>query len=292
MRRIAALAVALWIAGGSFASADTLTPSAYQARLLQARALVAAGNNAAARTLLARTDALSLPNGDTYAMRDTALLEAIDAGVDRTRIVAMIDAQSVASRSVVAVDARVARERLSEIVGDYTAREASVSFIDLVLQFIARLLSGLGMPAIDPLRLLPAVGLIGVALVVFILWILGRGVRERIREDTSLASASSSAQSDPRAHLAAADAATAAGRPREAIHALYLYALTTLAAREVIRYDPSLTDGELILRTAALPQARELRDLIALYEQSWFGLRDPGDADMARARDLALQVAA
>jgi hypothetical protein len=122
--------------------------------------------------------------------------------------------------------------------------------------------------------------------------VLGRGVRERIRADASITSPSANAQNDPRAHLAAADAAMAARRQREAIHALYLYALTTLAQREVIRYDPSLTDGELILRTAALPQAKELRDLIALYERSWFGLREPADEDMTRARDLALRVAA
>jgi hypothetical protein len=292
VRRLAALALALWIAGGTIASADTLTPTAYQQRLTQARALVTNRSLPAARTLLARTDALSLPDGTTYAMRDTELLDAIDRNVDPARLVEMIDAQLLASRSVRPVDPSVARDRLRDIVDDYTAAESSASFIDLIVQFVARLLSGLGMPSIDPWRLLPAVGLLGAALIVLILAVLGRGVRERITADATLSSAPSESANDPRAHLAAADAAMAARRQRDAIHALYLYALTTLAQREVIRYDPSLTDGELILRTAALPQAKELRDLIALYERSWFGLREPGDEDMRRARDLALRVAA
>jgi hypothetical protein len=292
VRRGAALALALWLAGGTIASADTLTPAAYQQRLGQARALVTDRSLPAARELLARTDALSLPDGTTYAMRDTELLDAIDRNLDPARIAEMIDAQIVASRSVRPVDARVARERLDDIVDDYAAAESSASFIDVLVQFVARLLSGLGMPSIDPWRLLPAVGLLGAALIVLILAVLGRGVRERIRADVTLPAVSAISANSPRMHLAAADAAMAARRQREAIHALYLYALTTLAQREVIRYDPSLTDGELILRTAALPQAKELRDLIALYERSWFGLREPGDEDMTRARELALRVAA
>src|SRR6185503_11902656 len=81
------------------------------------------------------------------------------------------------------------------------------------------------------------------------------------------------------------------GRRREAIHALYLFALTTLVAREAIRYDPALTDRELLVRAAAVPNADALRDLVALYERSWFGLRDPGADEARRARSLALRVA-
>ena len=80
-------------------------------------------------------------------------------------------------------------------------------------------------------------------------------------------------------------------RPREAIHALYLFALNTLVAREAIRYDPALTDRELLLRAAGVPHADALRDLVGLYERSWFGLRDPGVDEARRARSLALRVA-
>jgi hypothetical protein len=61
--------------------------------------------------------------------------------------------------------------------------------------------------------------------------------------------------------------------------------------RETIRYDPALTDRELLLRAAAIPHADSLRDLVALYERSWFGLREPSGDEARRARALALQVA-
>jgi hypothetical protein len=284
------------------ASADTLTPSGYESRLDTARAFLDQARRtsgpqratalASARDLLARTDAISLPDGSTYAMRDVALVDAIERNEDPARIIEMLDAQSLASRSSRPVDARAARDRLREITGQYAARESSLSVIDLILQALARLLSGVDLPPLDIGRLLTIVGALGVGLIVFIVSLLGRGFRERIRRDAAIAVARTGAQSDPRQHLAAADAAIAARRSREAIHALYLYALTTLAEREVIRYDPSLTDGELLVRTAALPQARELRDLIVLYERSWFGLREPDEAEAARARTLALRVAA
>ena len=45
------------------------------------------------------------------------------------------------------------------------------------------------------------------------------------------------------------------------------------------------------MRAAAVPNADALRDLVALYERSWFGLRDPGADEARRARSLALRVA-
>jgi hypothetical protein len=98
-------------------------------------------------------------------------------------------------------------------------------------------------------------------------------------------------QEDPLTHLRAADAAVTAGRPREAIHALYLYVITALASRELIRYDPSFTDRELLAATVAIPHADALRDLVAIYERSWFGLREPSGDEARRARELALRVA-
>ena len=247
---------------------------------------------ASARDLLARTDALALPDGSTYTVRDNALLDAIDANEDPARLIEMLDTQSLAARSLRQIDAGVARDRLRQIVGEYAARESSLSIPDLILQFIARLLSGVALPPLDIWRVLAIIGVLGVGLIIFILSLLGRGFRERIGREAALAVSGGVAQSGARRHLAAADAAIAARRSREAIHALFLYALTTLAERDVIRYDPSLTDGEILLRTAALPQAKELRDLIVLYERSWFGLREPNEAEAARARALALQVAA
>ena len=54
---------------------------------------------------------------------------------------------------------------------------------------------------------------------------------------------------------------------------------------------PALTDHELLLRAAAIPNADALRDLVALYERAWFGLREPDAAEAERARSLATRVA-
>ncbi len=45
------------------------------------------------------------------------------------------------------------------------------------------------------------------------------------------------------------------------------------------------------MRAAAIPHADALRDLVGIYERSWFGLRDPSVDEARRARELALRVA-
>jgi len=132
---------------------------------------------------------------------------------------------------------------------------------------------------------------LGLGLVLFIIATLGRGVRERVRTEVLLPDRALTRAEDPAAHRRAAEAALAGGRAREAIHELYLYVLQSLAARELIRYDPALTDHELLLRAAAIPNADALRDLVALYERAWFGLREPDAAEAERARSLATRVA-
>lgn len=246
----------------------------------------------AARDLLSRTDALALPDGSTYAVRDTDLIAAIDAGVDPARLLDMVDAQRLAARSNGSIDARAARDRLREITGDYAARDAGASIVDIIISLITRLLASLSLPQVDIGRIVLVIGGVGAALIVLVVAVLGRGMRERVRGEAALPPGGVVRLNTARDHLAMADAAIEARRSRDALHALYLYALTALAEREVIGYDPSLTDGELLIRTSALPQARELSELILLYERTWFGLRDAADADVARARALALRVAA
>ena len=61
---------------------------------------------------------------------------------------------------------------------------------------------------------------------------------------------------------------------------------------ETIRYDPALTDHELLARAAAIPQIGSLRDLVALHERVWFGLKPADRDDAARGRELAQRIAA
>jgi hypothetical protein len=222
-------------------------------------------------------DLLGVANGANAAL---PILDAYIASADRARV----------SR----IDPANADARLRDVLGDANGAPTSLSgvaaLLDWIFSRIAAFFSGLrGIPG---LPLLPwVVAAIGIGLALFIVATLGRGVRERVRREVLLPVRALARADDPVVHWRAAEAALAGGRAREAIHELYLYVLRTLAARELIRYDPALTDRELLLRAAAIPNADSLRDLVAVYERAWFGLREPDAAEAERARALASRVA-
>lgn len=301
--RVLALALALWAAQPLVAHADTVTPRDYRQRLTDARALVvqarslsgAARSTAVTRarlTLLATTT-IALPAGD-LVIDDSALADRIttsDASLDAA--LALIDTQlAVVTRAVSpAVDGTRSDAALRDVLRAAENAQASPSLLDAVVRAFQRFLAGLDGPRIDFALAWPLLGILGAAIIFFVVATLGRGLGERVRTEVALREAAGADRPDPARHLRAADDALAAGRPREAIHALYLFALTSLVAREAIRYDPALTDRELLVRAAAIPHADALRDLVGLYERSWFGLRDLGAEEARRARALAMRVA-
>jgi multidrug efflux pump subunit AcrA (membrane-fusion protein) len=297
------LAVALWLAQPLVAHADTISPRDYRQRLTDARALVVqaralngANRDAAvtrARLVLLATTAIALPAGE-LAINDGALAERIvssDAALDAA--VALLDAQlALVSRAVSpSLDAAQSDAALRDVLRAVENSQVSPSFIDAVIRALQRFLAGLEGPRVDFGLVWPLLGILGAAIIFFVVATLGRGLGERVRTEVALREAAGADRADPARHLRAADEALAAGRPRDAIHALYLFALTSLVAREAIRFDPALTDRELLVRAAAIPHADALRDLVALYERSWFGLRDPGTDEAHRARTLAMRVA-
>ena len=173
--------------------------------------------------------------------------------------------------------------------------QAEPSILDLFLALVARALAFVErgtLAAVDPRVVVTVVSGLGLAIALIAAGILGRGVRERIRREALGADVRVGATDDPTEHLRRADAAIAAGRSREALHELYLFALASLAARETIRFDPALTDRELLARAAAIPEIGALRALVALHERVWFGLKPAGPDDATRARALAQQVGA
>ena len=267
MTRVLALAIALWLAQPLVAHADTVSPRDYRQRLtdaralvVQARALSGVARDAAvtrARLILVATTAVALPSGE-LAIGDGARSDA-----------ALRDALRAADQ----------------------AASSPPSMVDAIARALQRFLAGLEGPRVDFGLVWPLLGILGAAVIFFVVATLGRGLGERVRTEVALREAVGADRPDPVRHLRAADEALAAGRPREAIHALYLFALTALVAREAIRWDPALTDRELLVRAAAVPHADALRDLVALYERSWFGLRDPGTDEARLARTLALRVA-
>ncbi len=189
-----------------------------------------------------------------------------------------------------AVDAARADRELRAIVGA-AAPAATGGILDVAGRLVLRFLSGLRGPRVDPTALVPGVALLGIALIVFVVATLGRALPERVRREVLVPLSVHDERPDAGRHLRAADDALAAGRAREAIHALFLYVIAALAARDVLRADPALTDQELLVRAAAIPHAESLRDLVGLYERAWFGLREPSRDEALRARTLALRVA-
>ena len=303
MTRVLALAVALWLAQPLVAQADTVSPRDYRQRLtdarslvVQARSLTGAVRDAAvdrARLILSATTAVSLPSGE-LPISDVALADRItsdNASLDAALV--LIDAQLALAERVLSpsIDAAHSDAALREALGAVDAAAGSPSLFETIVLALQRFLAGLPGPQIDFGLVWPLLGILGAAIIFFVVATLGRGLGERVRTEVALREAVGADRPDPARHLRAADEALAGGRPREAIHALYLFALTTLVAREAIRYDPALTDRELLVRAAAVPHADALRDLVALYERSWFGLRDPGVDEAHRARSLALRVA-
>lgn len=190
-----------------------------------------------------------------------------------------------------AVDAVRADAALRGAIQETRIPEATLSPTEVILLALSAFFAGLTGPRPDLSVLWPALGMLGAAFILFVVATLGRGLRERVRSEVALRDVAQGDHPAPSRHLGAADAALAAGRPRDAIRALYLFALTSLAARELIRYDPALTDGELILRSAGIPNADALRELIFAYERAWFGLREPTPDEARAARQLAVRVA-
>jgi len=258
----------------------------------QVRAVLIADAQSTVRT----THQVALPSGDTLAVDDSALalgIETSDASLDAA--IARVSAHILLVSRIgsPAIDAATADAQLRQIVEQQSAASGSANpdLFDALGRLILRFVSGLRGPGIGFAQLWPFIGTLGIAVILFILATLGRGLPERVRREVLVRGGPAEERVDPAMHLRVADAALTSARPRDAIHALFLYAITALAARETIRYDPALTDSELLVRAAAIPHADALRDLVGIYERSWFGLRDPSVDEARRARELALRVA-
>ena len=248
-----------------------------------------------AAALLRQTTALQ-SRGETVPVDDAPIADMLSAPTGANSALVILDAYiATADRAIQrGIDPATADARLDEVLGNAGGAATSLSGVAALLDWIASHLAGFfsGLRGIPNLSFLPwIVAALGIGLVLFIVATLGRGVRERVRTEVLLSDRALARAEDPAAHRRAAEAALAGGRAREAIHELYLYVLQSLAARELIRYDPALTDHELLLRAAAIPNADALRDLVALYERAWFGLREPDAVEAERARSLATKVA-
>jgi uncharacterized protein DUF4129 len=246
---------------------------------------------AQARALLRQTTAVQVADA-TVSIDDGPLADRLTADTTDREVAELVRYEALMSATIVRhVDAAAADATLHSLTQqqDLAQRFNLASIVgSLAQRFTQWLYDLVGRP--DPNALLNAQAVVGLFVALAIVALLIRGTRERIRRETTLGMTAGEQRADPALHLRTADEAIRSGRPRDAIHALYLYAFATLAAREILRYDPALTDHELLRRAAQLPRADALRDLVQLHERVWFGLRDARDPDVDRARALAVAV--
>jgi Domain of unknown function (DUF4129) len=292
------------VATAGVASADTVDVAAYQARLRDARALLLQARTAGTaqrsdlvervRTQLLQTTAVRTRDNALIAIDDSrvarrlaATPSAIDAGIaDLDQLIAIADRAASPPFDLARADAR-----LREMARGEEARSGSNDLFALLSRLLAFLLpaGGVKLPAGSVETVLT---ITGAALLVVILAILVRGVRERIRREAVQPGAQAEAAVSAALQRAAADYAAQTGDPRAALHAFYRYAILTLAERRLVRYEPSLTDRELLERASSLPQIETLRELISLHDRAWFGLKGATTAEADHARVLAERAVA
>jgi uncharacterized protein DUF4129 len=291
------------VATAGIASADTVDVAAYRSRLRDARTVLLQARVAAssqrppiverARTTLSQTTAVRTADGSTIVVDDSRLARrlsesdaAIDAGVaDLDQLIAIADRAVNPPFNVARADARLREQAAAE-----ETRSGSNDLLAAIAALLARLLpSNASLP---PGSLEITLTIAGAALLVVVLAILVRGVRERIRRETVRPGAHAEAAASAAVQLAAAEHAALSGDPRSALHAFYRYAILTLAERRMLRYEPSLTDRELLERASSLPQVETLRELISLHDRAWFGLKGATVAEADHARELAERAVA
>ena len=243
----------------------------------------------AAEQLVRRTTSVRLPDGATLRIGDAVIADRI-ARSDYDGALAALDA-AIASADIAArgLAGEAADARLRELLQQQQIRSSGLTIVAVARAIADRLFGWAPRP--DVALLQPLLSLAGLALVAILLFLITRGTRERLRRETVLASVRSQDRVPPLEHLRRADDAARSGRAREAIHALYLYALAALAERDALPDDPALTDRELLTRAGGLAHVEDLRELLGLHETVWFGLRDAERTDLARARSLAVRVA-
>ena len=285
------------MATSSIANADTVDAAAYRTRLRDVRTLLLQARSAATpqrtdlveriRTGLLQTTAIRLGDGTVVTIDDSRVARrlgsstgAIDAGIaDVDQLIAAAD-RAVSPP----FDLSQAEARFRDLARTEEARSSSNGLVTALSQLIAFLFPS-GRVNLPQGSVETVLTIAGAGLVVVIAAILVRGVRERIRREALQQGAHPEAAASAALQHDAAEQAARSGDPRAALHAFYRYAILTLAERRLVRYEPSLTDRELLERAKTLPQIDTLRELISLHDRAWFGLKGatPEEADHARA---------
>jgi hypothetical protein len=95
----------------------------------------------------------------------------------------------------------------------------------------------------------------------------------------------------PAAARQAAARSAEQGAYRTAVRYLYLAALLTLQERRLIPRDPSLTNRELLTRAPAHhPIRAPLGEVVAVFDEVWYGLREPDVAAFQRYQHVVHEL--
>ena len=180
------------------------------------------------------------------------------------------------------------------LLGQILARpefNTPVSLLDRFLQWLENLIrdllpesqSGTGAGWLALLaRLLPWV--ITIVLVAVLIWLLSYWLQRFLRSfvTDSRVDALGSDDDLPRTAAEAREQARTAaesGHYRDAVRRLYLAALLQLSEHQLIPYERSLTNREVLVRVAPdSPIRPHLEPVIATFDQVWYGVREPDHA--------------
>ncbi|TMF60333.1 MAG: hypothetical protein E6I20_14380, partial [Chloroflexi bacterium] len=200
--------------GAGVAYADTVTLDQYRVRLADARSLIDRSRTAGtadrvrllaqARDLLRQTTTLRVGD-ETIAIDDAAVADLAGVPDGASRAIAILDTYISDALRGRRIDPAVADQRLREIVGPSASGGGGANpfavLADAFLGWLNGLFSGLRGSAPDLSSLVWLVVAVGVALVLFIVATLGRGLRERVRTEIVIADTGTRAREDPMAHL-------------------------------------------------------------------------------------------
>ncbi|RME63501.1 MAG: DUF4129 domain-containing protein [Caldilineae bacterium] len=287
---IGAFALVLLGLTGFYASAQPGEPplslDAYRARLSQAvEELDRTGDVAAAQAVLESVTHVRLPDGELIAVQPF-LQNGIAPEIAQARLLAAIIQLRLAEEDHteerlgqleqvldrLALDEPTLWERFTRWLRELWERlwpNRRASEGGPLAAFLARLL--------DWIILLAAVTLTAILLSYWLRQFLGgmlldREVRRRQADGEPVPLTAREAR-----RMASEQAQV--GNYREAVRQLYLAALLHLDERGLIRYDPSLTNREVLAQTKpGAPVRVHLQPVVDVFDRVWYGIREPDRA--------------
>lgn len=274
------------------ARAETVTIEEYQERLRAAAALLARqanGQMGAALTLagvrgnLAQIDSLRLPDGRVLSL--PPLLQGVASPeVAAARLEAVADQLAMAREDNLAERQALMASILSrKAFGGEGLWERFLAWLrdwlgDWIPQTVPNALNAPAAGAASDI-LIWAVTIVTLTLVVLLLGYWVQRLMRNFAGDAALRRRFADGDSGPRTSAEARSQATAqaaSGSYRAAVRSLYLSALLLLEENALVTADRTLTNRELLARTAGETSVHlTLRPVVDTFDTVWYGVREP-----------------